>query len=121
MSTSTGLRSRLATRTIRGAAAVLTVGLLLAACGSSTNAGKSIDNSRASIYFAEGPGANPNYIFPYMGCAYFSVSNINQFQLLMYRPVYWFGLGHFDRGAVPAVDGREADVLRRGQDDHDGP
>ena len=33
-----------------------------------------------TISFAEGPGANPNYIFPYMGCQYFSVDNINQFQ-----------------------------------------
>src|ERR1035437_9676030 len=28
-----------------------------------------------TISFAEGPGANPNYIFPYMGCKYFSVDN----------------------------------------------
>ena len=46
-----------------------------------------------TITFAEGAGANPNYIFPYMGCAYFSVSTINQFQELMFRPLYWFGLG----------------------------
>ena len=45
-----------------------------------------------TITFAEGAGANPNYIFPYMGCAYFSVSTINQFQELMFRPLYWFGL-----------------------------
>ena len=46
-----------------------------------------------TITFAEGPGANPNYIFPYMGCQFFSVDNINQFQTMMYRPLYWFGLG----------------------------
>ena len=46
-----------------------------------------------TITYAEGAGANPNYIFPYMGCAYFSVDNINQFQDLMFRPLYWFGLG----------------------------
>jgi peptide/nickel transport system substrate-binding protein len=45
-----------------------------------------------TISFAEGAGASPNYIFPYMGCAYFSVSTINQFQELMYRPLYWFGI-----------------------------
>ena len=28
-----------------------------------------------------------------MNLAYFSVSNINQFQFLMYRPLYWFGNG----------------------------
>jgi peptide/nickel transport system substrate-binding protein len=46
-----------------------------------------------TIAFAEAPGANPNFIFPYLGCAYSSVNNINQFQMLMYRPLYWFGLG----------------------------
>jgi peptide/nickel transport system substrate-binding protein len=68
---------------------VLAVGLVLAACGSS---GSSSPKKGGDIYFAEGAGASPNYIFPYMGCAYFSVSNINQFQFEMYRPLYWFGL-----------------------------
>jgi peptide/nickel transport system substrate-binding protein len=45
-----------------------------------------------SITFAEAPGANPNFIFPFLGCAYSSVNNINQFQMLMFRPLYWFGL-----------------------------
>jgi peptide/nickel transport system substrate-binding protein len=45
-----------------------------------------------TITFAEAPGAAPNYIFPYMGCKYFSVANINQFQELMFRPLYWFGV-----------------------------
>ncbi len=46
-----------------------------------------------TVTFAEAPGANPNYIFPYMASQYFSVDNINQFQQLMFRPLYWFGLG----------------------------
>jgi peptide/nickel transport system substrate-binding protein len=46
-----------------------------------------------TIAYAEAPGANPNFIFPYLGCAYSSVNNINQFQMLMFRPLYWFGLG----------------------------
>jgi peptide/nickel transport system substrate-binding protein len=45
-----------------------------------------------TITFAETPGASPNFIFPFMGCAYASVNNINQFQMLMFRPLYWFGL-----------------------------
>jgi peptide/nickel transport system substrate-binding protein len=65
----------------------LGIGLLLAACGTSTSSGT------GTIAFAEGPGANPNWIFPYMSCTYFSVSNINQFEVEMYRPLYWFGLG----------------------------
>lgn len=46
-----------------------------------------------TIIFAEGAGANPNYIFPYENCNFFSVDNINQFQDLMFRPLYWFGIG----------------------------
>ena len=46
-----------------------------------------------TITFAEGPGAFPNYIFPYMSCTYFSVDNTQAFQYEMFRPVYWFGLG----------------------------
>ena len=48
---------------------------------------------KGTLTVAEAPGASPNYIFPYMGCSFFSVANINQFQFEMYRPVYWFGLG----------------------------
>jgi peptide/nickel transport system substrate-binding protein len=69
-------------------AVLLAVGLALTACG-----GSSPPTVSGSIYFAEAPGAAPNYIFPYLGCQYFSVSNLNQFQFLMFRPLYWFGLG----------------------------
>ena len=76
---------RLAT-TIGLAAGALTLGLVApSVSGAATPKG--------TITYAEGAGANPNYIFPYMSCTYFSVSNINQFQELMYRPLYWFGLG----------------------------
>jgi len=56
----------------------------------STTSGAPAQNQ--TITFAEAPGANPNYIFPYMGSQYFSVDNTNQFQMLMFRPLYWFGL-----------------------------
>jgi len=80
-----GRKLRLA-MTIGAAAASLSLGLIApSVSGASAPSG--------TITFAEGPGANPNYIFPYMGCKYFSVDNINQFQELMYRPLYWFGLG----------------------------
>jgi peptide/nickel transport system substrate-binding protein len=43
--------------------------------------------------FAELPATTPNYIFPFVSSAYISVSNLNLFQYLMYRPLYWFGNG----------------------------
>jgi len=71
--------------TVGAVASALSMGLIAPAIsGASAPSG--------TITFAEGPGANPNYIFPYMGCSFFSVDNINQFQELMYRPLYWFGL-----------------------------
>lgn len=42
---------------------------------------------------AESPAAGPNYLFPMMGGAYFSVQNF-QLIYLLYRPLYWFGVGN---------------------------
>ncbi len=67
-------------------AAGITIGVLSSKSPKSTT-------SSGTVTFAEAPGANPNYIFPYMGSQYFSVDNINQFQQLMFRPLYFFGLG----------------------------
>jgi peptide/nickel transport system substrate-binding protein len=36
-------------------------------------------------------GAVPNYIWPYMGVDYYTVPNAQDFQWLMYRPLYFFG------------------------------
>jgi peptide/nickel transport system substrate-binding protein len=49
--------------------------------------------SGGTVSFAEPPGAQPNFIFPFMPFQYFSVDNISQFQYLMFRPLYWFGNG----------------------------
>ena len=46
-----------------------------------------------SATWAELPQQVPSYIFPFMRLDNFSVANINQFQYLMYRPLYWFGTG----------------------------
>ena len=66
-----------------------------------------------TISFAEGPGASPNYIFPYMSCKYFSVSNINGFQFEMYRPLYWFGLGT-SAAVVPSLSLSALPVMSSG-------
>ena len=75
-------------------AALVVVVALVTSVPSSKPSPNSPASSPKIITFAEGPGAAPNYIFPYMSAQYFSVSNINQFQQLMYRPLYWFGLGN---------------------------
>jgi peptide/nickel transport system substrate-binding protein len=77
------------------AAATMTV---LAACSSSgsssgaaTATGAPVSGGTAT--FAEIPATTPNYIFPFTSSAYISVSNLNLFQYLMYRPLYWYGTG----------------------------
>ena len=76
---------------LRLALATLVV-LSVAVIGEAASATVAAEPS-GTITYAEAPGANPNFIFPFMGCAYASVNNINQFQMLMFRPLYWFGLG----------------------------
>src|SRR5271170_951756 len=84
------------------AAAVLTAGLLAAACSSSgtTAAGGSTQPTHAAtgseikggtVTYALPPQVTINYIFPFMSITTSSVYNANQFQYLMYTPLYMFG------------------------------
>jgi peptide/nickel transport system substrate-binding protein len=75
--------------------------VILAACGSSSSPPKSTTGSTTppaskiqkggTVYWAEGAAAKPTWIFPFASLSYFSVTNLTQFQELMYRPLYWFG------------------------------
>ena len=47
--------------------------------------------SGGTAYWAEQPLSPPNYIFPLVSGAYYSNENVNEFQTLMYRPLYWYG------------------------------
>jgi peptide/nickel transport system substrate-binding protein len=69
----------------------------LAACStssSSTPGATGTPVSGGTATFAEQPADTPNYIFPFVSSAYISVSNLNLFQYLMYRPLYWYGTGN---------------------------
>ncbi len=69
--------------------------MLLAACGSTSSTTKPTSSTKGGVaYYAEAAGANPNYIFPLTPGADFSIANISQFQILMYRPLYFFGKGN---------------------------
>jgi peptide/nickel transport system substrate-binding protein len=107
-------------RFIRMVAAVLAaaaVVVVAAACGSSSSGGKSSSNSTGSslaiptsgagltqptapagakisggtVYFTEGSDAAPNYIFSMYSPQVCSTANNNQFEYMMYRPLYWYG------------------------------
>jgi peptide/nickel transport system substrate-binding protein len=65
------------------------VAVSFAACDLNSSSQHRLAGGAAS--FAEAPNARPNYIFPLTPAAYFSATNVSQFQFLMYRPLYWFG------------------------------
>ncbi|MHB8243977.1 MAG: ABC transporter substrate-binding protein [Acidimicrobiales bacterium] len=91
-----GLRRALKLGAVGAAAA-----LALSACGSSPSSTPTSKTTTtvAPAHFYHGgtvqwalpPQVAPNYIFPFSSLSYFSVTNLTQFQYLMYRPLYWFG------------------------------
>ena len=79
-------------------AGVAVASMVLAACGSGSSSSSGTTAAPTKVaggtaYFAEGPGAPPNYIFPMTPGQFFSINNLAQFQILMYRPLYFFGVG----------------------------
>lgn len=89
-------------------ACLLAGALLLASCSSGpSHTGGSGSGGRVGPYgggtvtWAEpaGPGPAITDIFPFMSLQQYSVSNAQQFQDLMYRPLYWFG-----SGSTPALN-----------------
>ncbi|TWP36620.1 ABC transporter substrate-binding protein [Leekyejoonella antrihumi] len=81
---------------VAGAAAGL---MSLAACsgGQSTGSGSGSSQSGAprqggTATFAWLPNSVPNYIFPMNSSTYYSVQNMEQFQKLMFRPLYMYGV-----------------------------
>ena len=76
---------------------VAVASLAIAGCGSSRRpsvaAGAAAPLNGGTAYFAEQPLTPPNYIFPLVSGADFTVTNTSDFQTLMYRPLYWYGDG----------------------------
>ena len=70
------------------AMSALVAGLIVLAASPSGAVSKS-----TPITWAEPPQATPNYIFPFYPAQLCTVNNIDEFQELMYRPLYWFGVG----------------------------
>jgi peptide/nickel transport system substrate-binding protein len=68
----------------------------LAACSSTSSSAPTTGTpvSGGTATWAELPTGTPNYIFPFTSSAFISVTNQNEFQWLMYRPLYWFGNGN---------------------------
>jgi peptide/nickel transport system substrate-binding protein len=85
-------------RAVVAGLAVAGLTLLAAACGpasagSSAGAVGTTPVSGGTASYAEEPGFPINYIFPFTDSLYINVVNTDEFQYLMYRPLYWFGKG----------------------------
>ncbi len=73
-------------------AAALGVALLATACGGSGSSGGTPQQGGVATW-AESPTASPDWIFPFVDPPHNEVTNTFQFQYLMYRPLYWIGVG----------------------------
>jgi peptide/nickel transport system substrate-binding protein len=93
--------SRLRSKTVAVGVGVIALALAAAGCagGTSSSAGGTTPVSGGTATWAELPSDTPNYIFPFTSSEFISVSNLEDFGYLMYRPLYWFGTG-----AAPTVN-----------------
>jgi peptide/nickel transport system substrate-binding protein len=80
-------------------ASLAAVGLavLAAACGpASAGSSSSVGTTPVSggtVTYATQANQPVSYIFPFISGANFTVTNTDQFEYLLYRPLYWFGQG----------------------------
>jgi peptide/nickel transport system substrate-binding protein len=117
-------RRRAAFAVACGAAAIA---ITAAACGSSgggsgnasSTGGTPISGGTAT--YALPPSTTPNYIFPFTSSSYFSVVNAEDFQYLMYRPLYWFGNGAsptlnttLSLANAPVYNGKQVTITMKG-------
>jgi peptide/nickel transport system substrate-binding protein len=106
------------------AAAALALGV--AACSSSGSTGNSAASGGTKVAggtatWALNPSAVPNYIFPFASSTYFSTVNFEEFQYLMFRPLYWFGNGasptlntSLSLADAPVYHGRTVTITMKG-------
>ena len=99
-------------------AGVAALALVAGACSSSHSAasgGTPLKGGTAVM--AEPPAQTPNYIFPFMDPSVSTNQNLFDFTYLMYRPLYWFGLGSqpvvnpsLSLGFTPTFNGRTVTI-----------
>jgi peptide/nickel transport system substrate-binding protein len=87
-------RPRLHSKTLAAGAGLVALALAAAGCASSgPSTVGTTPVSGGTATWAEQPSAVPNYIFPFTSSEFISVSNLNDFGYMLYRPLYWFGTG----------------------------
>jgi peptide/nickel transport system substrate-binding protein len=118
-------RRRRVRRLFAAACGVAAVAVVAGACSSSNNGtspsagGSPVSGGTAT--FALPPSTTPNYIFPFDSSTYYSITNENDFQYLLYRPLYWFGQGasptlntSLSLADAPAYSGRTVTINMKG-------
>ena len=88
---------------VAGVAALAATALLAAGCGSSGSSPSSSGGTKetgGTATVAWPPGSQANYIWPFMPITNYSVYNSQNFQWMMYRPLYMFG----DNGSSVSVN-----------------
>ena len=99
-SSATSTRRRLSRIGVRAAAAACMLSVSLVAVGSTgSSAASSPHTASSSVTFAEPAGQIPNWIFPFINPANFTVLDLWQWDWSMWRPVYYVG-----QGSTPNLD-----------------
>jgi peptide/nickel transport system substrate-binding protein len=70
--------------------------------------------SATPLRIAQQPGSTPSFIFPLNSCSTFSVTNVQQFQAIQFRPLYFYGAGSSST-LSPLLSIANAPVLSRDQ------
>jgi len=89
--------------------------------GTSSNAATGAKVTGGTATWALPPSSVPNYIFPFASSTYFSTVNFEEFQYLIYRPLYWFGNGasptlnaSLSLADPPVYNGKQVTITMKG-------
>ena len=87
--------SKIKIRSRMAAAGIAALALIAAGCSSNStsSSGATTPVKGGTAVWAEQPAQQPTYIFPYVNSQNISNTNLFNLQYLMYRPLYWFGVG----------------------------
>jgi len=80
------------TKTWSAVAVVVVIAAVAIGIGVSGGSNPSSTVANKTLTIAEGANASPNYILPFYPPSACTVTNTSQFEQMMYRPLYWFGL-----------------------------
>jgi peptide/nickel transport system substrate-binding protein len=89
----------LSSKKLAGVALATVAALTAAGCagssGGSSGGGSTagMSNNNNTVTWAETAGFTPNFIFPFVDPAHFGTWNLDDFNMLLFRPMYWFGVG----------------------------